>query len=82
MTNCIDLTNDTCQQLAFNMASGQESCGFSVHNKLGYAFYRDKMEEMKEGNISMLAICNKFLAEDWDKLEQAFGPGKGPNGWS
>ena len=42
---------------------------------MGYAYYEKKMMELSQTNNNdvMLAIRQEHLAEDWDKLEEAFG---------
>lgn len=74
-SNCINTTNATeCQRLAYKVASGQELCGCSGHNSLGYKHYHQMMQKLTQSNITytLLAIRTEQLAEDWDKLEGAF----------
>lgn len=42
--NTLQASNDTCQQLAYNVASGSTPCMW--HNQMGYRYYRGLIEQV------------------------------------
>jgi hypothetical protein len=62
-----------CQELAWDVARGQVPC--FMHNAMGYGYYVDQMKALRKANqtYTMLAIRTEHLADDWNKLEEAFG---------
>jgi len=67
------LTGSGCQKLAFEVAGGQIRC--EAHNHFNYEFYTRITKVLGESSADypILAIRREYLAQDWNKLEIAFG---------
>jgi hypothetical protein len=79
-TNITSSKKSRCQLLAFQVARGEKLCDY--HNAMGYVFYENRLKELSQANRTylMLGIRTEHLADDWDRLEQAFGGHGSVNG--
>jgi len=67
---------EECIKLAYDVATGKRMC--PDHNGMGYKFYADRMDIMKQelalkgtNKVAYLAMRNEYLAEDWDSINNA-----------
>lgn len=67
-------TTEACQQLAWDVASGNTPCMW--HNHMGYQYYMNIIHEIeKESNSTphLLVMRAEHLQQDWDSIETLFG---------
>lgn len=65
--------NDTCQRLAWDVASGTMPCMW--HNQMGFRYYLDIINNVAKSfrNVHLLVIRTEHLQQDWISIETLFG---------
>ena len=65
--------DDSCQRLAWNVASGKTPCMW--HNQMGFQYYLDIINNVAKSvrHVHLLVMRTQHLQQDWKSIETLFG---------